>query len=352
MKSMRKYGMYVAQQFRVPRWKQMVEQVILGFRYNIAPTSYYKLKMFRSYSREKAISFIQHHEIVVLLAYLNREFDCFDVRNKLQFWKNCRQYGLPTAPTIAILEGGSMSWIDKDRPNELPPGDLIVKPINQWGGEGIIRWRYNRDGETWFDRGRNLKQDDLIRWLLSIANDQQYLLQRAVYNHESMRALSAKGLATVRIVTLRTSGYFRPLLASLRMPCGELCVDNFGAGGLASPVDLNSGTVGLATKKDIRFGTFHCHPDTGLCIAGLRLPFWKETMDLCVRAHRCFSKYASIGWDVAITDEGALLIEANLTWCVDLMQMTHEFPLGETGFTEAFLREVEGLGVVKSKTAA
>jgi hypothetical protein len=124
------------------------------------------------------------------------------------------------------------------------------------------------------------------------------------------------------------------------MPSGASCVDNFAANGLAAPVELTDGTLGPAIKKDIRAGLLYQHPDSGMRIVGLRLPFWNETVVLCALAHRCFSTYPFIGWDVVITADEPLLLEANLTWCVDLVQMTNMVPLGQTAFPQVFMAQI------------
>lgn len=114
------------------------------------------------------------------------------------------------------------------------------------------------------------------------------------------------------------------------MPVGRAVVDNFAAGGIASPVDLKSGRLGPCAFKDPRKPKVYVHPDTGAQIAGEILPFWEDVVALAVRAHGAFEKVAAIGWDVAITSDGVKLLEANTGWCVEVVQMANESPLGAT----------------------
>ena len=127
------------------------------------------------------------------------------------------------------------------------------------------------------------------------------------------------------------------IIAALRMPVGNSSVDNFAAGGLASPIDLETGRLGPAVYKDPRKPDVDHHPDSGQQIAGEVVPFWNEVLDLRLHAHRCFPKVATVGWDVALTTEGPKLIEANPGWCVEVVQMAHGKPLGETAWPELLM---------------
>jgi hypothetical protein len=142
--------------------------------------------------------------------------------------------------------------------------------------------------------------------------------------------LSGKGLSTVRVVTVRdTHGRIEVPLASFRMAVGSLVADNFGGGGLASPVGLDDGQLGSAVFK-ARPGVFVSHPDSGATILGRRLPHWPEVKRLAAAAHQEFKMLPSIGWDIAITDDGPVIVEGNGEWGTNVVQISHQKPLEAT----------------------
>ena len=55
------------------------------------------------------------------------------------------------------------------------------------------------------------------------------------------------------------------------------------------------------------------HPDTGVRFEGHAVPFYEEAVALCRRAHLALvPDLFLIGWDVAITPRGPLILEPNL----------------------------------------
>jgi hypothetical protein len=105
--------------------------------------------------------------------------------------------------------------------------------------------------------------------------------------------------------------------------------------------------MAVAVAKDPSDAPMEAHPDTGRRVAGEMLPSWPEARDLALEAHRRFPTLGSVGWDVALTPDGPVLVEGNPVWCVTLVQMTHARPLGEMGFPELVARHLEARGPVR-----
>jgi glutathione synthase/RimK-type ligase-like ATP-grasp enzyme len=106
------------------------------------------------------------------------------------------------------------------------------------------------------------------------------------------------------------------------MPAADGNVDNFGSGGIASPVDLDSGRLGPAIKL-LHATVFENHPTTGARIAGVQVPLWQETIALCIKAHRFAENFTFLGWDLAVTDDGPKLIECNVWPQSEISQVPH-----------------------------
>ena len=62
------------------------------------------------------------------------------------------------------------------------------------------------------------------------------------------------------------------------------------------------------------------HPDTGIVFDGYELPYIGEAIDLAKAFHSHFKNIHSIGWDIAITENGPCFIEGNDNWEISLVQ--------------------------------
>jgi hypothetical protein len=99
---------------------------------------------------------------------------------------------------------------------------------------------------------------------------------------------------------------------------------------LGSPVDLETGILGLMTgdKGDTRFQWFADHPVTGVPVLGRTLPHWPEIRAVALAAHLACPDRLLVGWDIALTPDGAVLLEGNAYPDVDFLQRVHRCPLG------------------------
>ena len=147
-------------------------------------------------------------------------------------------------------------------------------------------------------------------------------------------------LATVRIVTCRTpSGSVDLMPATLKMPWGAVA-DNMAQGGLVAPVDPTGhiAVPSLLQGRKTRGQKVDAHPDTGTRLEGFEIPFWREVVGLSMAAHAAFASMFFIGWDIAILNDGPVILEGNPLWDADVILLAHRITLADTqlcrtGFT-------------------
>jgi hypothetical protein len=136
--------------------------------------------------------------------------------------------------------------------------------------------------------------------------------------------LTAGALPTARIVTcLNEKAEPEPMLSTFRMSIGpNRTVDNMHAGGIAAGPDIPTGRLSRASDlgMDARLGWFTAHPDTGEQIEGRIVPCWEDAKSLAIRAHRAFSDRVVVGWDIAILEDGPILVEGNGNPDMDIIQ--------------------------------
>lgn len=139
-----------------------------------------------------------------------------------------------------------------------------------------------------------------------------YIVETAVRNHPDLDKIYPHSLNTMRIVTMRTpSGDVRYITAFHRFGAYGRNVDNFHSGGVALGVDVKNGCWRkFAYSEDPAYkGTKH--PDSGFIFENQPIPLLKEAIELAIKAHKSFERIHAVGWDVAITPEGPIIIEGN-----------------------------------------
>jgi len=161
--------------------------------------------------------------------------------------------------------------------------------------------------------------ESLIKRLKETGND---FVEDFVQQHDDLNKLSPSGLNTIRIITqLNENDEVEILGARLRISINS-SIDNLAAGNIATPIDEITGIVtGPGVYSDITKQDEFQHPVTSMELIDFQVPYWKETMQMVKEAALLHKQNRSIGWDIAITNEGPELIEGNHDWCKLLWQL-------------------------------
>ena len=186
-----------------------------------------------------------------------------------------------------------------------------------------------------------------------------YVFQDAVTQHPQIAALTgSQTVATVRVVTVNHADTPEVLYTVWKLPAPTAMSDNFWQkGSLISLVDPASGEV-----QKVRFGSgpdtqwVQTHPATGAQLKGVTLPCWQSVRDLAIAAHAVVPDNGILGWDIAITPTGALLIECNENTGHGLYQLASGRGVLNADFSPAFdrivARNARILGAFEAKRKA
>lgn len=176
----------------------------------------------------------------------------------------------------------------------------ILKPRTDSGGHGVELCTVTPENmRAVYDR---LVSQDMIA---------ESLLEQA----KELAELHPSSVNTVRVLTIRG----KLCSAVLRMGVGGGFVDNGCSGGIFANMDVETGIV--TTKgADLMEHRFLLHPTTQVTIPGFQVPMWGQVCQ-CIRAAvQLVPNAVIVGWDVAITPDGPVLIEGNAYPSVQIMQ--------------------------------
>ena len=137
------------------------------------------------------------------------------------------------------------------------------------------------------------------------------ICEEAIEQDERMAAFHPQSINTIRVRVLKNIEG-EPVIwnCTLRTGAGDSIVDNSFAGGPYALVDVDTGVVmtdGVTERCDV----YECHPDTGVRFKGFVVPEWQQLKDLACLAVKRLDRLGFIGWDIALSKKGWVIIEGN-----------------------------------------
>lgn len=257
--------------------------------------------------------------------------------DKRAFYHRLAAAGIPHPKVLAVVADGRCEQFD------LPTdGPLIAKPSHGEGGRGVTAVPPELAEMT--DRSA------FATALVGLTGTARpvWLVQERIANHAALADYACDALVTARMTTIRNEEG-RPELvnAVLRTPSGPgPIIDNMKAGGFIIPLDLAAGRAGTACKG---YGgaDYLVHPVTNAQFDALVLPDWSAAVELVRTAHRdVFYDYALIGWDVAFTPAGPMIVEGNAKPGVLMPQRS-----GRAGLAQGRYGELLAFNLAKAERA-
>ena len=189
---------------------------------------------------------------------------------------------------------------------------LVYKRISFGGGGGFRLIEYI-DEKFYINRTECGRED--IERLFAETDD--YLIEAYCEQSDFENTLFSYSVNTIRIVTVaHKDKTIEPVVALQRIGVdANKCVDNACAGGLYAQINIDNGTLSAAYSRavDCIGKSYINHPITNAQIEGVTVPNWREILNKIVELHSKirFTNLGFIAWDIALTDSGIKIIEAN-----------------------------------------
>ncbi|MCQ2462084.1 MAG: hypothetical protein MJ177_01605 [Clostridia bacterium] len=204
---------------------------------------------------------------------------------------------------------------------------VFVKQTETFGGQGIERIDLSEisDYAALYDR---------------LTQNKQFLVEETIVQHEGMNALYSGSINTLRMVTLNVNGKVHFMYALVRMGKGGSAVDNISSGGMYTCIN-DSGVLTKPAFCDKTGEYYDIHPTSGTVFKGFEIPCFKQAVELVKKAALVEPNMCYVGWDVAITPDGPVLVEGNNFPSYDMVQ-NHMFTDNGEGILPKFKAVLEG----------
>lgn len=146
-----------------------------------------------------------------------------------------------------------------------------------------------------------------------LPKNRDFVIQEAVRQHPAFDELSPDAAATLRLTTVKQPGRKAEVRTGLlRLGIGGMQVVQVGKSVSVPVIDFGTGaTASFAIRS--KFVTVDRHPDTGAEFGGRTVPEFARAVAACTSLHDRLPHIWYIGWDVGITETGAVkLFEFNI----------------------------------------
>ena len=182
---------------------------------------------------------------------------------------------------------------------------IIVKTIDGTGGFGVEKIKTDKNTDA-----NKLYEELMIK--------KQTLVEECIKQHKDMSKLAEKSVNTLRIVTVTKSNKTHVMLKVIRFGNGINAVDNFHSGGMYTVFDDNG--VIYKPAVDREGNVYTIHPVTNTKIEGFKIPYYKEAIGLAIEASKVIPQLGYVGFDIAISENGPVIVEGNELPGYDLYQ--------------------------------
>ncbi len=268
--------------------------------------------------------YLDKRDFCKLLFLYNKKEQFGVLEDKVEFGAACRRHDLPH-PVIeftcnyniqdSVFRNLNTTEI-ADGFDNLAMGDYIVKTCG--GSYGFNLWSIQKatDGVHVHNIKQQIPSEQFAALL--IESGESYLVQKKIEVAQSLKKIMP-GLAcgSLRIYTfLRADGTVSMPYSLVKLPVVGAISDNFAngtSGNLTAIINMENFTIQRVLLKgtDGLFKEVSHHPDTGVDLRNYPLPEVQQALDLGRRCALAFPDIPAVGWDIVVTDQGAVVLEGN-----------------------------------------
>lgn len=195
----------------------------------------------------------------------------------------------------------SFSCLIRDLILKSKASSIFIKPI-----AGIR-------GEDCFKIDNELLNSDRLEEIYNKISSKKYLFQETIIPHPLISGIYPYSVNSLRIHTcIYMDGKINVISAYMKFGYNRDYVESGSKGTIYTSVDMNTGSLGPFARKNFDWGgdIYIHHPDNGVKFSGFIVPHFEAAKDMA-KAAAAFLPLKLVGWDIAITQEGPILLEGN-----------------------------------------
>lgn len=240
------------------------------------------------------------------------------------------QSGVPTPTTLAVFDNSHRVFPDvqglktAEDLKRFFTSDLrypvFAKSMTGMWSAGAVRIQGATDTHVQIDGKGSVTFEDLAK---DIFGDESYLIQECLTPHAFFDGIT-DATATVRCLNLIGEDGLSVPFALLKLPIGTNIADNFWRNGnVLCGLDPATGEItSIVEKRDGKLHRPDALPVSGRDVIGTTLPHWDALKAVNEKTALIHAKNRFGSTDIAITENGPVVVEVNNGCAFELIQIT------------------------------
>lgn len=242
---------------------------------------------------------------------------CALLKDKLLFSKFAEQHDIRT-PKIVCVGNGTDFEIKGQKIAVQSFADFKKLVYERIGKDVFIKPTDGIQGKNCFKIDITKTDDGYLEKVFKAVKGQRYIFQELIMQHPVINSINPGSVNTIRADTYKDNdGNIHILTPFMRFGRKNTITDNTGTGGFIVPVDLEKATFNDYGIQNLNVGTnfLYAHPDSKVQFKDVKLPFAAEVTAL-IRKTAAAATDRLVGWDVAISENGPLIVEGNCDYAM------------------------------------
>lgn len=254
--------------------------------------------------------------------------------DKTKFKEFALKHNLPVAKYLGYIEHGFLKIPDRQIVVNLNKEDDVKKHINLW--LELYDEIFIKESNTWSGLGVKKVKDWNSFTRINFKNEESYLIEEKIVQHEELDHINPNCVIGLRVITLLKGNIPHIIGTHLRTGYGNSIVDTDN--GLNVRYNINKNELDkLGHQRWIKGAkSYTKQPFTNFKFEKQPLPYPLQIVDLVKKAAILFPDQKLIGWDIAYTKDGPLIIEGNDSPAIVGMQTSFRGLLSNKYFKDLY----------------
>lgn len=321
------YKDYLVQKNALPPEKIRKELAMVKEYWKCDPMHYFRYRLYeKNLTDDELIDYIPPYYFYNYhLPSIYKNSDVSFINSKIRLNDFFTAKGIYSPALFSVIKKGkflnsSGSYINYDELRNLMRNSgkdlFFFKPDRGSGGKGIFIVR--KKGEEFIVNDREPLTEKLLH---ALTGETDFIIQEGMRQSDDLNAIYPNSINTLRVVTQNKNNSVRLAAVVLRIGRNGSFVDNATQGGISVEIHPDTGFFKKYAYTEHSNEKFDAHPDTNFKFEGNGIKNWERIKRDMLDYAEKVPELPEIAWDFAVLQDKTAVIEINLDYGIDHLQL-------------------------------